>query len=951
MYRLFLLFLLLITGATAQIHTLGPARDLNDSINLGEFVSLNYFRTKDIVGIDLAKGRLVHVRYFSTVNSNESSVISVIKEGVSPGAYVLKNQYGYSGGREVVLLDGDDAFTWSIPSELTPTAWPTPRHFKIPSFLPKGYIDDRVNSFNAPMIRDFDQDGLADLYIPRQYEYYWLDSKASPAGIIFSFGREDSQWVPIFPETSITIIEVGPSWTQGGPPTLSINTISNYAESAKFRLYRFTRSRTLESISGTDQMPTGRLMKTNSDLPPKIFQINQKDTSAGTFTASVYECVNEEWRLSSSIEFRTKIRNQDYLYPYIIPNENGELIDGEITILLNGSGVMNANGNMVELLRMPRDGSAVVSLGLIEGRAKNATKHNSPYVGSTLISVMMYASNIFSYIPDSAYGISTLFFTYNSNNVYREDYCIGKFAVESEVGDLNGDGAPDLVALRRDSSVASLLGSIHASSSQLTQNKDVEGYHINSILLNDENKDGMDDLLAFDYHGLNTYLATGAVEGVPTFSFLADSSGFGDKNQALGYGDFDGDGDEDVLFVTPYYKLLGWVENLGGGKYGAAHYISLAGRTSDLMTGDKLIGKNQVLIGDFDGDGDIDIITAPSALGDRVALYRNQGTYFNLEPISPTFDQLPGNLNIYMPGISMASIKAGNFYANQPGYQFALKWITTDQLAGYTSSAVWIMTMTPSGVVISPQPITFGSGFCGEIAVADFDGDGLDDLIAVINGEDPVYMRTTPQTPSIKYRRNLGNGTFGPIITLGKASGYATQVDARDYDGDGLCDILVTSAYTGTVELFTHQVAPSPNNDYATWCQANGLSPDDIHGDSDHDGISNIFEYAAGTSPSVPDSGSTGSFTIGPISNLINLTHSRPYLGSATSVQIDAEYSLDLTQWFPAPNPPEVTVSQEAPDRENLRWIINPYDTTNPTAWEKRSQMFFRFKAHVPAGQ
>ncbi len=86
-------------------------------------------------------------------------------------------------------------------------------------------------------------------------------------------------------------------------------------------------------------------------------------------------------------------------------------------------------------------------------------------------------------------------------------------------------------------------------------------------------------------------------------------------------------------------------------------------------------------------------------------------------------------------------------------------------------------------------PETMGSG----VAVLDFDGDGLQDLLFV-NARGWPWRKSAIQATQGLYR-NLGNGRFADV-TAGSGlalSFYGVGVAVADYDGDGHTDIFITA--------------------------------------------------------------------------------------------------------------------------------------------------------------
>jgi hypothetical protein len=79
------------------------------------------------------------------------------------------------------------------------------------------------------------------------------------------------------------------------------------------------------------------------------------------------------------------------------------------------------------------------------------------------------------------------------------------------------------------------------------------------------------------------------------------------------------------------------------------------------------------------------------------------------------------------------------------------------------------------------------AGYPNAMAVADFDGDGLVDIVAANDGRDGT-------TYGLALLRGLPGGRFAPAVSVAALSG-ATAVVAADFDGDGRMDLAVLGPY------------------------------------------------------------------------------------------------------------------------------------------------------------
>lgn len=937
MLRIFLICLTFATAALAQLHTLGPGRDLNEAVNLSEFVLIKWMDGMDnhVVGIDAAKNRLILARYDNLNQYGPKSVtlLGTLREGVSRSATLILAHTDDDGGKDLVLLENDDAYIWTSATRQVSGPWSAPVHLKLPVPLP---LDDYggLNPPTPPQLRDLDQDGKDDLIFP--------------GGIQFSFGRPGATWYPL--EYGIS---VGPAWVYGGPPTLRLSTTQSdggFGYTYTYTIHYFTPARELVEIPDTMHRFHGMLANVLGEYPPQLVVIGLDLEDKSYVQATIHRHTSTGWQVAETL--RTK--------HYFTASDAPYMVAGDITNKTSYGDqqihfVMQSWQGDAELWNLSRRGFpsvlALVRVDSIPGGVASLREQLNPagYSPRSFLSIIRKNDtgiHTFSgpFFPVGG-GTSASLLHAPLDSRDEVHFFAEKNVSVTHTGELNGDGLPDLFAMREDGRATPFISPALAPGAPL-EHPSAYYWQPTSMLLVDGNGDGLADPLFLSQREAISYRTTIMGAGLPpTFPLLATSESLDwmPSLKALGTGDFDGDGDADLLFIHAYYETLAWAENLGGGQYGTVHHISAAGRIRNNrnLGSYHWIGTEQVQIGDFDGDGDIDIITSPSALGNRVALHRNHGGTFSLEPLSPLLGQLPGQQPaIYSYGLS--SIKIGRFFRDDPHTQIALCADMVDENTGYMGSGVWIIRLTPAGPIISPQPVSFGTQTSVVFTVADFDGDGLDDLIGGRSGTDNWVMAVGPLPTGILCLLSNGDGTFGTLRDLGPAIGHATGIDARDYDGDGRCDVLLTSSHTNTIELFTHQEIPAPPT-YTAWAMAHGLSPDDIHGDGDHDGIPNLMEYAAGTSPHAASTTPQTMTIPGEYDGFdpfITLRQTRPSLPSGVSVGIVAEYSTDLIQWHPVPTPPSISVDSQHPTRENLLWQIPRW---HPTTGAVHPAVFVRY--------
>jgi hypothetical protein len=270
--------------------------------------------------------------------------------------------------------------------------------------------------------------------------------------------------------------------------------------------------------------------------------------------------------------------------------------------------------------------------------------------------------------------------------------------------------------------------------------------------------------------------------------------------RGLSWGDFDDDGDIDLLGgSTPTDKLTVVLRNDGGKKF-----VDIAAELGLTIPGRSARQTNWV---DYDNDGDLDVYSG-NRTGDN-KLFRNTGGKFTqvFDGAGPT-DPRPtvgacwldmdsdGDLDLYL--------------ANQSGATDAM-WRNNNNGESFTDVAA---TLGMAG----PQR-TKDEGGVG-CAVGDYDNDGDLDIFAPNYGHNLLY-------------RNNNNGTFTEVgKTVGVAvENHAVSADWGDYDNDGDLDLSVIS-YEGAVGAQTPLNALFRNDGPAGF--VNAIAKDSLLNAADH---------------------------------------------------------------------------------------------------------------------
>jgi hypothetical protein len=315
------------------------------------------------------------------------------------------------------------------------------------------------------------------------------------------------------------------------------------------------------------------------------------------------------------------------------------------------------------------------------------------------------------------------------------------------VGDLNGDGNPDVV-------VANCIAS-HGSA--------CEAAGTVGVLLGN---------------------GDGTLQPVVTY----DSGGFGATSIAIG--DVNGDGKPDLIVANycpasecpRYYHVNGVVSVLlgnGDGTFQPAVSYDAAG-----------IAPGSVAVADLTGNGKLDIVVAnyESTLTGVVAVLLGNGdgtfqpaTTYGAEPQSATW-------------LAVTDVNGDG----KPDVVVAYQCDTTCSTGG-----VGVLLGNGDGTFQSPVIYPSGGTFSYSVAAADVNGDGKPDLVVTnIGGAlSSCNAGVSAGDGSVGVLLNNGDGTFRPALCFDSGGQFAFSVATADINGDGKPDLLVANDDNGTIGL------------------------------------------------------------------------------------------------------------------------------------------------------
>ncbi len=320
------------------------------------------------------------------------------------------------------------------------------------------------------------------------------------------------------------------------------------------------------------------------------------------------------------------------------------------------------------------------------------------------------------------------------------------FPIQSAaVGDLNGDGIPDLVVSKIIGSVLPLFGNANGTFTAEPEIGVTGGSYCDGLVIGDFNNDGHGDIVS-TCNGTQIYFGDGNGQFSPpqTITTLSGSVTAADVNA---------DGNLDLALVSDYNVTV--YLNSGTGTF-----------RQSFQTTDDVAGN--ISFGDVNGDGKIDMISAA---------FESSFVYV-----------FPGNGDGTFQTFSQYSV-SGQFSHNAIVGDFNGDGIADILVA--LQEAVCVLTGIGGGNFVQPNSPQLGaSGYTSLAAAADFNHDGLSDLVFFTLGGENL------ESLELKVATSNGDGTFSPetgVIAQGRFGASPFNVAVGDLNHDGNADILYVS--------------------------------------------------------------------------------------------------------------------------------------------------------------
>ena len=329
------------------------------------------------------------------------------------------------------------------------------------------------------------------------------------------------------------------------------------------------------------------------------------------------------------------------------------------------------------------------------------------------------------------------------------------------LGDVNGDGRLDIVTGRFDSNNTSvLLG--NGDGTFQAQQTFLTGSNPRGVALGDVNGDGKLDIITANYGSANASVLLGNGNG--TFQPNTDfATGTGTNPVSVALGDVNGDGKIDIITANRDGNSASVLLGNGDGTF-QAQQTFFTGQFSN---------PRSVALGDVNSDGILDIITANYGSGSACVLLGNGDGTFQAEQTFAT-------------KLSSRSVALGD--VNGDG---RLDIIT----ANNNDLSVSVLLGNGNGTFQAQQ--TFATGFRPyNVTLGDVNGDGNLDIITANNGSGK----------SASVLLGNGNGTFKPKTDFATQP-YTFTVTSGDVNGDGRLDIITGNFFSNNVSVLLNSLA------------------------------------------------------------------------------------------------------------------------------------------------
>lgn len=347
------------------------------------------------------------------------------------------------------------------------------------------------------------------------------------------------------------------------------------------------------------------------------------------------------------------------------------------------------------------------------------------------------------------------------------------------VGDLNGDGFDDIVAVNTGNVISVHLangdGSFQAPVIYKTGGKGAKAITLGNVDDDSQVLGGDDDLDIIVVNTSSKRVSVLLNDGAGVFGTATSFKVLGGAS-VVRTGDFNQDGLLDIATLSPSSAAISVLLNSGTGTPGSASFGPLA----KILTGGKKA--TDFVVGDFDGDGGgtLDFAVVHSGTKSLRVLKGSGSGTFTLDP------------TVYPAGINPTVLAVADF--NNDGIDdIAINHKTSrlvSVLAGRGNAGGALFTAAlDTGFAITRAADS-------ALVAADFDGDGNADIAL-----------TSDNWATVRFGMGTGDGLFLPLkyfsfdAEVTKKMPLTTSFVTGDFNGDGALDLAISNKKTKDISI------------------------------------------------------------------------------------------------------------------------------------------------------